>query len=81
MLPLSDPGVKLVETPNGVHLEITIEKAWTEENSQPLVTTDLLGKANQTLAAHAQDVYVMVAGLAVELKALAVPRGGPTDGT
>jgi adenosylcobinamide kinase / adenosylcobinamide-phosphate guanylyltransferase len=31
---------------------------------------DLLGQANQTLAVHAQAVYWMVAGLAVELKAI-----------
>jgi adenosylcobinamide kinase/adenosylcobinamide-phosphate guanylyltransferase len=35
---------------------------------------DLLGQANQALAAHAQAVYLMVAGLPVELKALALPR-------
>ncbi len=34
------------------------------------VYRDLLGWANQALAAHAQAVYFMVAGLAVELKAL-----------
>lgn len=33
---------------------------------------DLLGRANQTLAAHAQAVYLMVAGLAVDVKALAL---------
>ena len=33
---------------------------------------DLLGQANQTLAANAQAVYFMVAGLAVDVKALAV---------
>ena len=32
---------------------------------------DLLGHANQVLAAHAQVVYFMVAGLAVDVKALA----------
>ncbi len=35
---------------------------------------DLLGKANQALATQAQDVYYMIAGLAVEVKALATPR-------
>jgi adenosylcobinamide kinase/adenosylcobinamide-phosphate guanylyltransferase len=35
------------------------------------VYRDLLGHANQVLAAHAQAVYFMVAGLAVEVKALA----------
>jgi adenosylcobinamide kinase/adenosylcobinamide-phosphate guanylyltransferase len=34
---------------------------------------DLLGKANQTLAAHAEAVYFMVAGLPVDVKALASP--------
>ncbi len=33
---------------------------------------DLLGLANQTLAAHAQAVYLLVAGLAVDVKALAL---------
>jgi adenosylcobinamide kinase/adenosylcobinamide-phosphate guanylyltransferase len=36
---------------------------------------DLLGQANQTLAAHAQVVYFMVAGLAVDFKALAAHGG------
>ena len=34
---------------------------------------DLLGKANQALAAHAEAVYFMVAGLPVDVKALASP--------
>ncbi len=34
---------------------------------------DLLGKANQTLAAQAEAVYFMVAGLPVDVKALASP--------
>jgi len=39
-----DPGINLVEKPDGVRLEITIDKAWAEKQ-RPLVTTDLLGKA------------------------------------
>jgi adenosylcobinamide kinase/adenosylcobinamide-phosphate guanylyltransferase len=34
---------------------------------------DLLGRANQTLAARAASVYFMVAGLPVDVKALASP--------
>ena len=34
---------------------------------------DLLGRANQTLAARAEAVYFMVAGLPVDVKALASP--------
>lgn len=41
---------------------------------------DLLGKANQSLAAQAKDVYFMMAGLAVEVKALATPRPVPPGG-
>ena len=36
---------------------------------------DLLGQANQALAAHARLVYLMVAGLAIDLKALAYRPG------
>jgi adenosylcobinamide kinase/adenosylcobinamide-phosphate guanylyltransferase len=34
---------------------------------------DLLGRANQVLAARAEAVYFMVAGLPVDVKALASP--------
>ena len=34
---------------------------------------DILGKVNQLLASRADQVYLMVAGLAVELKSLASP--------
>jgi adenosylcobinamide kinase/adenosylcobinamide-phosphate guanylyltransferase len=39
------------------------------------VYRDLLGQANQALAAQAQAVYLMVAGLAVDCKALALVPG------
>jgi adenosylcobinamide kinase/adenosylcobinamide-phosphate guanylyltransferase len=35
---------------------------------------DLLGQANQALAAHAHAVYMLVAGLAVDFKALSSPQ-------
>ncbi len=40
-----DPGIKLIEKPDGLYLEITLDRAWAEPASRPLVTTDLLGKA------------------------------------
>lgn len=42
------------------------------------VYRDLLGRANQTLATHAQSVYFMIAGLAVDVKALAAGFVTPT---
>jgi len=43
--PASDPAIRLVEQPDGVTLEITLDKAWAQQKNRPLVTTDLLGKA------------------------------------
>jgi adenosylcobinamide kinase/adenosylcobinamide-phosphate guanylyltransferase len=43
------------------------------------VYRDLLGQANQALAAHAQAVYLMVAGLAVNHKALAYQLESPSS--
>jgi len=40
-----DPEIKLVEKSDGLYLEITLDKAWAEGTSRPLVTTDMLGKA------------------------------------
>ena len=40
-----DPGIKLIETPNGAYLEITVDNAWSAEQVRNTVTTDLLGKA------------------------------------
>ena len=42
--PNFDPAIKLVEKPDGMYLEITLDKAWTQQQRQ-LVTTALLGKA------------------------------------
>jgi adenosylcobinamide kinase/adenosylcobinamide-phosphate guanylyltransferase len=36
---------------------------------------DLLGRANATLAQQADKVYLLVSGLPLEIKSLAVPRG------
>ena len=40
-----DPGIKLVEKSDGMYLEITLDKAWAQQQQCQLVTTDLLGKA------------------------------------
>jgi alpha-N-arabinofuranosidase len=40
-----DPAIRLVEKPDGMHLEITLDKAWASERARKLVTTELLGKA------------------------------------
>jgi adenosylcobinamide kinase / adenosylcobinamide-phosphate guanylyltransferase len=42
---------------------------------------DVLGRVNQRLAAAADEVYLLVAGLPVELKALAARFGVASDGT
>ncbi len=42
--PESDPAIKLTERPDGLYLEITLDKAWAEKQC-PFVTTELLGKA------------------------------------
>ena len=39
-----DPGLKLVEKPDGMYLQITLDKAWAEQQRK-VVTTELLGKA------------------------------------
>jgi len=38
-----DPGLELVERPDGVYLRIAVEKTWAR-GARPLVTTDLLGE-------------------------------------
>ena len=40
-----DPGIKLIEKPDGIYLEIALDRTWAELASRPLVTTDMLGKA------------------------------------
>ncbi|NQT37302.1 MAG: hypothetical protein HQ581_07435, partial [Planctomycetes bacterium] len=42
--PKFNPGVALVEKPDGVYLRITLDESWAERR-RPLVTTELLGKA------------------------------------
>ena len=44
-------------------------------NSLARLYRDLLGRANATLAQHAEKVYLLVAGLPLEIKSLALPRG------
>src|SRR6516225_5805019 len=43
--PEFDPGVRLVETPNGFELEIKLDKAWAAQQPRKVVTSELLGKA------------------------------------
>jgi alpha-N-arabinofuranosidase len=43
--PEFDPGIKLLEDKNDVRLHVTLDKAWAEKQSHPLVTTELLGRA------------------------------------
>ena len=40
-----DPGIKLIQKPDGMYLEISLDGAWAQQASRKLVTTDLLGKA------------------------------------
>ena len=42
--PRVNPDIKLVDKSNGMYLQITLDKAWAQQQRQ-LVTTDLLGKA------------------------------------
>jgi alpha-N-arabinofuranosidase len=44
VLPEFDPKLQLVEQPDGLYLELTLDKAWVQKQRQ-LVTTELLGKA------------------------------------
>jgi alpha-N-arabinofuranosidase len=39
-----DPDLKLVEQPDGVYVQITLDRAWAEQRRE-VVTTELLGKA------------------------------------
>ncbi len=58
---------------------VSNEVGWGLVPPYPLgrVYRDLLGWANQQVAAAADRVYLMVAGLPVDVKALAGPRPGP----
>ena len=43
--PAFDSAIRLVKTPHGDYLEISLDKAWSVEQSRNLITTDLLGLA------------------------------------
>ena len=43
--PEFDPGLKLVEKPDGFYLDVRCDKAWAAKPARKLVTTELLGKA------------------------------------
>jgi alpha-N-arabinofuranosidase len=45
VLPEVDPEITLVETSDGVYLQMMLDKAWIQQTRE-LVTTDLLGKAS-----------------------------------
>lgn len=47
-----DPGIKLVEKPDGLYLECTLEAGWQGKQTRSLVTTELLGKAAIPNAAY-----------------------------
>jgi alpha-N-arabinofuranosidase len=40
-----DPGIKVVEKPDGWYLEIALDKSWRAEQSRSLATTETIGKA------------------------------------
>ncbi|MBN2270589.1 MAG: hypothetical protein JXN61_08245, partial [Sedimentisphaerales bacterium] len=40
-----DPGIQLVEEKDGVYLRVTLEKAWTEDETRGIVTSEMLGRA------------------------------------
>ncbi|MBN1854390.1 MAG: right-handed parallel beta-helix repeat-containing protein [Pirellulales bacterium] len=39
------PGLKLAEKPDGFYLDISLDPAWADNRSRPLVTTEFLGQA------------------------------------
>jgi hypothetical protein len=45
VLPEYDPDLKLVEGKDGLYLHIAFDRTWAGQQSRPLVTTELLGKA------------------------------------
>jgi alpha-N-arabinofuranosidase len=51
--PQFDPGVELIEKPDGMYLQITLDGSWARQQ-HPLVTTELLGKAKIPRAAYEQ---------------------------
>jgi len=39
------PRIKLIEKPDGMYLQISMDKTWAKKQRRQLVTTELLGKA------------------------------------
>ena len=39
------PSIEIISEPDGVFLEIALDKSWVTKQSRPLVTTEMLGKA------------------------------------
>ena len=50
----TDPALKLIEKPDGMYLQMTIEKAITQQQC-PLVTTELLGRAKTPRLSYEQS--------------------------
>ncbi len=46
IVPGFDPGITLTEEGDGIYLQGTFSKAWSNERTRQLITTDLLGKAS-----------------------------------
>jgi len=44
--PEFDPQLRLLEKPDGFYLQVTLDPAWATEQTRPLVTTELLGRAS-----------------------------------
>jgi len=70
----AETGVTTVVVSNEVGLGIV------PENRLARIYRDLLGRANQRLAAAAAEVYLVVSGIPLEIKAMQCPFTPPTGG-